>query len=111
MIAAISPADVQYEETLSTLRYADQAKKIRTRAQLNLNTISAAERDAQIASMAATIASLQAQITAQATRNREREVREAKDAKVREKRAQEEEKEGEEKEEGCTCASSHVDSR
>lgn len=33
MIAAISPAD--YEETLSTLRYADQAKQIRTNAVVN----------------------------------------------------------------------------
>ncbi|KIY45170.1 kinesin-domain-containing protein [Fistulina hepatica ATCC 64428] len=33
MIAAISPAD--YEETLSTLRYADQAKKIRNKAVVN----------------------------------------------------------------------------
>ena len=33
MIAAISPAD--YEETLSTLRYADQAKKIKNKAVIN----------------------------------------------------------------------------
>lgn len=33
MIAAISPAD--YDETLSTLRYADQAKKIKTKAVIN----------------------------------------------------------------------------
>ncbi|KAL5530751.1 hypothetical protein ACEPAF_7009 [Sanghuangporus sanghuang] len=33
MIAAISPAD--YEETLSTLRYADQAKKIKNKAKIN----------------------------------------------------------------------------
>ena len=35
MIAAISPADVNYEETLSTLRYADQAKKIKNKAVIN----------------------------------------------------------------------------
>ncbi|KAH9938671.1 uncharacterized protein B0H18DRAFT_1081243 [Fomitopsis serialis] len=35
MIAAISPADVNYEETLSTLRYADQAKKIKNKAVVN----------------------------------------------------------------------------
>ena len=35
MIAAISPAYVQYEETLSTLRYADQAKKIKNKAVVN----------------------------------------------------------------------------
>lgn len=35
MIATISPADINYEETLSTLRYADSAKKIRTNAIVN----------------------------------------------------------------------------
>ncbi|KAJ6144896.1 hypothetical protein N7470_008791 [Penicillium chermesinum] len=40
MIACIAPAD--YEETLSTLRYADQAKHIRTRARVNQDHVSAA---------------------------------------------------------------------
>jgi kinesin family protein 1 len=31
MIAALSPADVNYEETLGTLRYADRAKKIKNK--------------------------------------------------------------------------------
>jgi pSer/pThr/pTyr-binding forkhead associated (FHA) protein len=35
MIAALSPADINYEETLGTLRYADRAKKIKTRAVVN----------------------------------------------------------------------------
>ncbi|EGC38876.1 hypothetical protein DICPUDRAFT_93725 [Dictyostelium purpureum] len=35
MIAAISPADINFEETLSTLRYADSAKKIKTVAVVN----------------------------------------------------------------------------
>jgi DNA-binding transcriptional regulator YiaG len=35
MIACISPADINYEETLSTLRYADAAKRIKTRAIVN----------------------------------------------------------------------------
>ncbi|XP_066989396.1 kinesin-like protein KIF28 [Macrobrachium rosenbergii] len=35
MIAAISPADINYEETLSTLRYADRAKQIKTKATVN----------------------------------------------------------------------------
>ncbi|UYV79548.1 unc-104 [Cordylochernes scorpioides] len=35
MIAAISPADINYEETLSTLRYADRAKQIMCRAVVN----------------------------------------------------------------------------
>lgn len=35
MIAAISPADVNYDETLSTLRYADRAKSIVCKAIVN----------------------------------------------------------------------------
>ena len=35
MICAISPADDNYEETLSTLRYASRAKKIENRAIVN----------------------------------------------------------------------------
>ncbi|XP_056299309.1 kinesin-like protein KIF1C isoform X1 [Pseudoliparis swirei] len=35
MIAALSPADINYEETLSTLRYADRAKQIRCHAVIN----------------------------------------------------------------------------
>ncbi|NXA56227.1 KIF28 protein, partial [Nothocercus julius] len=35
MIAAVSPADICYEETLSTLRYAERAKKIRNKAVVN----------------------------------------------------------------------------
>jgi hypothetical protein len=35
MICALSPADTNYEETLSTLRYADRAKKIQNKAVVN----------------------------------------------------------------------------
>lgn len=35
MIAALSPADINYDETLSTLRYADRAKQIKTSAKVN----------------------------------------------------------------------------
>ncbi|XP_020837777.1 kinesin-like protein KIF28P [Phascolarctos cinereus] len=35
MIATISPADICYEETLSTLRYAERAKKIKNKAVIN----------------------------------------------------------------------------
>ncbi|CAL1536203.1 unnamed protein product [Lymnaea stagnalis] len=35
MIAAISPADINYDESLSTLRYADRAKQIKTTATVN----------------------------------------------------------------------------
>ena len=61
MIACIAPSD--YDETLSTLRYADQAKHIRTRAIVNQDSVSAAERDAQIAAMQDTIRELQIQVS------------------------------------------------
>ncbi|KAL1122335.1 hypothetical protein AAG570_003740 [Ranatra chinensis] len=35
MVAAISPADINYDETLSTLRYADRAKQIMCKAVVN----------------------------------------------------------------------------
>uniref|UniRef100_A0A8D2FNL0 Kinesin-like protein n=1 Tax=Theropithecus gelada TaxID=9565 RepID=A0A8D2FNL0_THEGE len=39
LIAAVSPADICYEETLSTLRYAERAKKIRNKAVVNTWTL------------------------------------------------------------------------
>jgi len=65
MIACIGPSD--YDETLSTLRYADQAKKIRTRAIVNQDSTTSAERDAQILAMQETIRSLQATLSQQAS--------------------------------------------
>merc|ERR1719230_453891 len=38
MICALSPASSNYEETLSTLRYADRAKKITNKATVNENS-------------------------------------------------------------------------
>lgn len=35
MICAVSPSNDNFEETLSTLRYADQAKKIKNKATVN----------------------------------------------------------------------------
>ena len=35
MIAAISPADYNYDETLSTLRYASRAKSIKNQPKVN----------------------------------------------------------------------------
>ncbi|TAQ89609.1 hypothetical protein B7494_g2075 [Chlorociboria aeruginascens] len=72
MIACIAPSD--YDETLSTLRYADQAKRIRTRAVVNQDHVSAAERDAQIASMAEEIRVLQMSVSD--SRRKEKEGRE-----------------------------------
>ncbi|KIW86323.1 hypothetical protein Z517_01719 [Fonsecaea pedrosoi CBS 271.37] len=56
MIACIAPSD--YDETLSTLRYADQAKHIRTKAIINQDHVSSAEKDAQINEMQETIRAL-----------------------------------------------------
>ncbi|KAL2023926.1 hypothetical protein VTK56DRAFT_703 [Thermocarpiscus australiensis] len=76
MIACIAPSD--YEETLSTLRYADQAKRIRTRAVVNqVDSISTAERDAQIAAMAEEIRALQ--LVVGDSRRREKDAREAEE--------------------------------
>jgi len=56
MIACIAPSD--YDETLSTLRYADQAKRIRLQATVNQDHVSSGEKDAQIEEMQETIRSL-----------------------------------------------------
>jgi hypothetical protein len=72
MIACIAPSD--YDETLSTLRYADQAKRIRTRAVVNQDHVSAAQRDAQIAAMAEEIRILQLHVSD--SRRREKEGKE-----------------------------------
>ena len=69
MVACISPTD--YEETLSTLRYADQAKRIRTKAHVNQDAVSAAERDAKILEMQEVIKQLQLSVNAAATRKRD----------------------------------------
>lgn len=76
MIACIAPSD--YDETLSTLRYADQAKRIRTRAVVNQDSVSAAERDAQIAEMAEEIRILTLSVTEGRRREREDKEQEEK---------------------------------
>ncbi|KAI9014813.1 hypothetical protein BC832DRAFT_546541 [Gaertneriomyces semiglobifer] len=47
MIAAISPADINYEETLSTLRYAERAKRIVNKAIVNEDANAKLMRDLQ----------------------------------------------------------------
>lgn len=75
MIACIAPSD--YDETLSTLRYADQAKRIRTRAVVNQDHMSTAERDAQIAAMAEEIRVLQLSVSN--SQQREKNAKEAEE--------------------------------
>ena len=48
MIAALSPADINYDETLSTLRYADRAKKIQNKAIINENPIDKLIRELKV---------------------------------------------------------------
>ncbi|XWW96746.1 hypothetical protein V2A60_004726 [Cordyceps javanica] len=76
MIACIAPSD--YDETLSTLRYADQAKRIRTRAVVNQDQMSTAERDAQISAMADEIRALQMSVS-DSSRQRERSAKDAEE--------------------------------
>ncbi|KAK8189309.1 P-loop containing nucleoside triphosphate hydrolase protein [Phyllosticta capitalensis] len=77
MVACIAPAD--YDETLSTLRYADQAKRIRTRATINQDSLSSAQRDAQIAEMAEQIRQLQVSVNASSLRRQQAEAAELED--------------------------------
>lgn len=77
MVACIAPAD--YDETLSTLRYADQAKRIRTRATVNQDSMSSAQRDAQISAMAEQIRQLQTSVTASTLRRQQAEAAELED--------------------------------
>jgi len=48
MIAALSPADINYDETLSTLRYADRAKKIQNKAVINENPLDKLIRELKV---------------------------------------------------------------
>ena len=48
MIAALSPADINYDETLSTLRYADRAKKIKNKAVVNENPMEKLIRELKV---------------------------------------------------------------
>ncbi|KAL9083574.1 MAG: hypothetical protein Q9159_005702 [Coniocarpon cinnabarinum] len=68
MIACVAPSD--YDETLSTLRYADQAKRIKTHAVVNQDHISSAERDAQINEMQDMIQKLQHDLSQRDARER-----------------------------------------
>ena len=41
MIACVSPADSNYEETLNTLRYADRARQIKNKPIVNRDPVAA----------------------------------------------------------------------
>uniref|UniRef100_A0A060SWN0 Kinesin-like protein n=1 Tax=Blastobotrys adeninivorans TaxID=409370 RepID=A0A060SWN0_BLAAD len=71
MVACISPTD--YEETLSTLRYADQAKRIRTRAVINQDIVSGADRDKLVQEMQDQINSLQTSLMQYSQQSQQKE--------------------------------------
>lgn len=48
MIAALSPADVNYDETLSTLRFADRVKRIKNTAFINENPVDKLIRELKV---------------------------------------------------------------
>lgn len=57
MVVAISPANSNYDETMSSLRYADRAKRIKNKAKINEDP-----KDAQIREMRDQIEKLEAQL-------------------------------------------------
>ena len=63
MIAALSPADYNYDETLSTLRYADRAKSIKNKPRINEDPKDALlrEYEEEIKSLRQMLASMQTQ--------------------------------------------------
>ncbi|KAG7391225.1 hypothetical protein PHYPSEUDO_005586 [Phytophthora pseudosyringae] len=70
MIACVSPASVNFEETLNTLKYANRAKNIKNKPIVNDRAASAEERvrsDAQMSRMREEIANLQTQLQQQKT--------------------------------------------
>ncbi|PFH31745.1 kinesin motor domain-containing protein [Besnoitia besnoiti] len=66
MVASISPASSNYEETLSTLRYAHRAKSIRNKPRINRDP-----KDAMIRAFQEEIAKLRAELAHAATLSRE----------------------------------------
>jgi hypothetical protein len=81
MVACISPTD--YEETLSTLRYADQAKRIKTKAVINQDIVSGADRDKLVEEMQERINSLQNSLTQYTSHQREEDQFKAELEKVK----------------------------
>uniref|UniRef100_A0A5K4F4S8 Kinesin motor domain-containing protein n=1 Tax=Schistosoma mansoni TaxID=6183 RepID=A0A5K4F4S8_SCHMA len=59
MLACVSPADINMEETLNTLRYADRARLIKNKPILNR----ADPKDAELAKLRVLVAQLQARLT------------------------------------------------
>lgn len=81
MIACLAPSD--YESTLSTLQFAEQVKRIRTRGIVNQESIPVIEHDAQIAEITEAIRFLQYSIDSQETGARDDKKRNRKFAEYR----------------------------
>lgn len=67
MIACVSPDEANYEQTLSTLRYADQAKKITTKAKINEDVVSLDAHRERLATMERELSELKQQLTSART--------------------------------------------
>lgn len=63
MIACVSPDQKNYEQTLSTLRYADQAKKITTKAKINQDVVSSEAHKERLQVMERELSELKQQLT------------------------------------------------
>ena len=57
MVCAVSPADMNYEESMSTLRYADRARKIKNKPIVNIDP-----QAAELATLRQQVQNLKAQI-------------------------------------------------
>jgi len=63
MIACVSPSESNFEQTLSTLRYADQAKRITTIAHVNEDVISDATKNQRLQQMQKELMELRQQLS------------------------------------------------
>ena len=72
MMAAVSPADYNYDETLSTLRYANRAKNIKNKPKINEDP-----KDAMLREFQDEIARLKAQLQGKGTYLRGKQIYDA----------------------------------
>lgn len=69
MIACVSPEAESFEQTMSSLRYADQAKRITTKARINRDTISNELHEARLAEMQKELNELRQQLSTQSSQD------------------------------------------
>ena len=73
MIAALSPADINHEETLSTLQYANRAKQIQ-----NIAVVNEDQNEKMVRELREEVAALRAQLSGQAQQQRDEEAEAAR---------------------------------